>query len=225
MLILDQDNARACMGWVPGRQFRDAVCCWASAQSPSLLVIIEIDEGKHKGSTEERKAPRARSLVGDRVLAVYSGSRWRADDGVVRDTEWWLSRPSTANLLVVTSDKLVRRRCNEAKQRATPQARVRFESSEAFSMLLRDPAPDPAPPPDHMAASGVDAAPMSTSQLSPGAPVSGTDAQLSAAGVNSPMCEFLAWINEECPGPQRTASQVVHGGAPRVQRGTKRRRR
>ena len=52
---------------------------------------------------------RARSL-GPRVVVSYSGAKLSADDLIARDCEWWGARGDVSTLLVISSDKLVRRR-------------------------------------------------------------------------------------------------------------------
>ena len=227
LVIVDQDNVRAAMGWPSGKEFRERCLRWAAAQRAPMILLIEVDEGRRS----ERSGPHAR-LVGQHALVVYSGPRWRADDGIVRDVEWWLPRLDAASsVLVVSADKLVRRRCADVKQRVAARAgRVRFESGEAFGYTLpdkeggpREQAADAPPTPaEDGEPTDVQAKPLDGQ---------GTSAALPppAAAPVAELCQaFLVWINETQPRPTHTASTFVHGarlqlpGQPQ-KRGSKRR--
>lgn len=215
LVIIDQDNVRAAMGWLAGRDFRECVRRWVAAQPPGTLALVEVDEGKRS----ERSGPHVR-LDGDLSLVIYSGPRWRADDGIVRDVEWWMAKlDASANVLVVSSDKLVRRRCADVKSRLGFQGRLRYESGEAFGYLLP------------VSASSVSEAAAPTASSDEAATVTVSVAELPAveaspAGVDASLAHarqgFLRWVNETQPRPSQTASAFVHAGAQQ-RRGSKRR--
>ena len=190
LVLIDQDNVRAAMGRFPGAAFRERVRQWAAAQPEPTLVLVEVDEGKHS----DRAGVHAR-LDDERNVVLFSGPRWRADDGIVRDVEWWLPRMApTGVVLVVSSDKLVKRRCSEVRQRLAPSGRIRYESAEGFGFQF------PA---------------ISSAVTTPtNAPLEVSVAQLRD--------EFVKWINESQPRPSQTASAFVHAGVQQ-RRGTKRR--
>lgn len=204
VVIVDQDNVRASAGWPNAKDFRERVLTWArSSAAGDPTVIVEVDEKTHKkpcsssiaaGSSCDHRQ-RARP-IGERTIANFLGPKWRADDGIVRDAEWWLRRPETASVLVISSDKQVRRRCSEVKQRvnniATSAPKLRFETNEAFAMLL------PAMP--HAS---------TASTASTVAPTTRPPAVTLQTGA---LAEFAQWITEEQPGPLFTASDIVHAG-------------
>ena len=81
-------------------------------------------------------------------LVLTTSGRWRADDTIVRDVGWLFDHGQPA-LTVVTSDKLLRKRCRAA--RVASDQRVRFEASEAFAGWLpawQDAHETTAEPPD-----------------------------------------------------------------------------
>lgn len=196
VVLIDQDNVRAASGWPVAHAFRERVVVWAKSATAGgpAAVIIEVDE-KHRhqrGSSQqhaERKAQRTHA-IGEHVVANFLGSMWRADDGIVRDVEWWLRRPEVTSVLVISSDKQVRRRCSEVKQRlgndgAVVPTRLRFDTSEAFGLML----------------------PSLPAAAAPAAPAPAMVAPPSGA-----LGEFVRWIEEDKPGPTLTASDVVHAG-------------
>jgi hypothetical protein len=197
--ILEQDNIRGAMGWPVGREFRACVARWAASRPDGVRVVIEIDERRRHTSTQSSSQnPRASCFSGGRVVAVYSGSRMRADDSIVRDTEWWLARSDVARVLVVSSDKLVRRRCREARDRVGGGKLVTFESGDAFASQLCD-VPEIA----HEAA-----------------PAAALEAEVASPGEDA-TAVFAAWIDQEQPTPHLTAFELVHA-AERGRRGSKR---
>ncbi len=203
VVVIDQDNVRASMRWPAPRDFRDAVCRWANS-TPGALVLIAVDERRRAPSRPQQQQQqqqgdglrpgvheRQRCLpLSNSVLATFSGPRWCADDVIARDTEWWLRKCSGCRVLVVSSDRQVRRRCREAQQRLGAGA-LSFETGEALGMQLTGPRAcgSSAPPP------------QSASAASAPAPAR------SAAAV-----EFADWVQTEQPRPFRTASEVVHAG-------------
>ena len=122
ILLVDADNVRAAMAWPPREAFRRSVCRWSSTQPVLAAVILATDGGGDMAAT----------LLGARVVLTTSG-RWRADDTIVRDVRW-LFASGQDELTVVTSDKLLRRRCRAARDAAGQ--RVRFEASEEFASWL-----------------------------------------------------------------------------------------
>ena len=79
---------------------------------------------------------------------LTTSGRWRAGDTIVRDVGWLFDHGQPA-LTVVTSDKLLRKRCRAA--RVASDQRVRFEASEAFAGWLpawQDAHETTAEPPD-----------------------------------------------------------------------------
>ena len=203
VVLLDQDNVRAAMGWPGSRAFRNRVCRWAMDRGE--VVVVEVDERQRS----ERQRPHAHTLTHPRVCAVFTGALWRADDGIVRDVEWWLSRPQTKSALVISSDKLVRRRCAEVKQRVCAQQAksLRFDTGESFAFLLRN-------------ASGLDDfAPATAAQATTGEQKQQQD---SIDGGTACTSEFVNWIESaEQLRPRFTAAEHVHSGAIQ-RRGTKR---
>ena len=134
VVFVDADNVRASMGWPGSLVFRQAVQRWAmssSSSGPDQLVIIGVD-----GRTERQHAFEMEG--GGSVLVTFSGARWKADDTIVRDVAWWLGSCS-ASLLVVSSDKLLRKRCREQAQLVGTGGvgtRLRFETGDAFACCL-----------------------------------------------------------------------------------------
>ena len=190
VVLIDQDNVRAASGWPVAHAFRERVVVWAksAAAGGPAAVIIEVDE-KHKRKSSSERKPQRTHTIGEGVVANFLGTMWRADDGIVRDAEWWLRRSEVTAVLVISSDKQVRRRCSEVKQRLGNDAtaapsRLRFDTSEAFGLML------PTLP----------AATAATS-LAP-----------AMAAPGGTLGEFVRWIEEDKPGPTRTASDVVHAG-------------
>ena len=122
ILLVDADNVRAALAWPPREAFRRSVCRWSSTQPDLAAVILATDGGGDMGAT----------LLGARVVLTTSG-RWRADDTIVRDVRWLFANGQD-ELTVVTSDKLLRRRCRAARDAAGQ--RVRFEASEEFASRL-----------------------------------------------------------------------------------------
>ena len=200
VVLVDQDNVRAGMGWPAGQDFRQRVCAWAAALPVETIVIIEVDERKRS----ESRCPRARQVKESCVLIVYSGAQWRADDGIVRDAEWWLSQQHVANVQAITSDKLVRRRCSDVKHRLGCEVKLRFESAEAFGFGL--PAVPELP---------------STSE-GPSVPLPLISNSFTPKSSEGAVPKFLAWIESELPRPTKTAAEFIHSGE-RQRRGSKRR--
>ena len=122
ILLVDADNVRAALAWPPREAFRRSVCRWSSTQPDLAAVILASDGGGDMGAT----------LLGARVVLTTSG-RWRADDTIVRDVRWLFANGQD-ELTVVTSDKLLRRRCRAARDAAGQ--RVRFQASEEFASRL-----------------------------------------------------------------------------------------
>ena len=122
ILLVDADNVRAALAWPPREAFRRSVCRWSSTQPDLAAVILATDGGGDMAAT----------LLGARVVLTTSG-RWRADDTIVRDVRWLFANGQD-ELTVVTSDKLLRRRCRAARDAAGQ--RVRFEASEEFASRL-----------------------------------------------------------------------------------------
>ena len=191
VVLIDQDNVRAAAGWPDARLFRDRVTLWAKACSEPTVIVVEVDEKKKQSSSnkkqkgslsEHRQRTRA---IGANVVANFLGPRWQADDGIVRDLEWWLLQQQGAltGLLIVSSDRQVRRRCSEVKQRLPASAAVRYETGDAFALAL---------PPLASTTAGT-----------------ATDV---ACTLDGPLAVFTAWIEREQPGPTQTASEIVHAG-------------
>ena len=122
LLLVDADNVRAALAWPPREAFRRSVSRWSSTQPDLTAVILATDGGGDMAAT----------LLGARMVLTTSG-RWRADDTIVRDVRWLFSNGQD-ELTVVTSDKLLRKRCRAA--RGAPSQRVRFEASEDFASWL-----------------------------------------------------------------------------------------
>ena len=113
---------RAALAWPPRGAFRRSVLRWSSTQPDLTAVILATDGGGDMAAT----------LLGARLVLTTSG-RWRADDTIVRDVRWLFANGQD-ELTVVTSDKLLRKRCRAAREAASQ--RVRFEASEAFAGWL-----------------------------------------------------------------------------------------
>ena len=199
VVLLDQDNIRASAGWPPAKPFRERIGRYYALHDPTKkIVIIAVDE--HKRSSDGDAAPiRARQL-GPRVVAAFSGPKYRADDLIARDCEWWSKRPEVSDILVVSSDKLVRKRCGEVKNRHR-ELRLRFDTGEAFALML---------PPEHGGGASSGAVPEVTAVPSP-----------SANRVELAVDEFMAWIESEKPGPSKSATEVALAGEI-ARQGTKR---
>ena len=122
LLFVDADNVRAALAWPPREAFRHSVSRWSSTQPDLTAVILATDGGGDMAAT----------FLGARMVLTTSG-RWRADDTIVRDVRWLFANGQD-ELTVVTSDKLLRKRCRAARGNA--RQRVRFEASEAFASWL-----------------------------------------------------------------------------------------
>ena len=149
VIVLDQDNARASAGWPHQKEFRERVArCFAlDPGHVNTLVVIAVDE-RRRGKTGNDDPPppvRART-IGNRVVVAFSGPRMRADDLIARDIEWFGKRADVESILVVSSDKLVRRRCGEIRTRVR-ELQMRFETGEAFAMALKTAPPFSGPGP------------------------------------------------------------------------------
>ena len=219
IILIDQDNVRASMGWPPARAFRDRLAHNHSLDPmhASTAMIIEVDERRHSsgnGRDNQSANLRARQIA-PHVVISFSGPRLRADDLIARDVEYWGRQPSVTEVLVVSSDKLVRRRCGEAKARARNDLRLRFETGEAFALLMPPEAAAtsggggtvaPRAPPTEAApaASDAEAAPANISA------VAATTASVSA--LASAAAEFAAWVEREQPGPSKSAQDVSMAG-------------
>ena len=228
IVIIDQDNARASAGWPVARAFRDRVNR-AYALDPRhsrTVVIIAVDErrngGKRGAADGERQHVRCHS-ISPRIVAAFSGQRYRADDLIARDAEWWSSRAEVASVLAVSSDKLVRRRCNEIKSRSNGCGRVRFETGEHFAVLL--PAEGAAPIAPTAPTASI-AAEASTSAATTDAPAdamaTAATASAIAGSIDAIVKEYIGWVQTEQPGPAKTASDVAHAGEKARQVGKKR---
>ena len=135
VVLIDADNVRASMGWPTSALFRNTVFRWAQHQrqvTPHVLVVIAVD-----GRTEKQHACVAKEVEG--VLLTFSGARCKADDTIARDCSWWMAE-SEARVLVISSDKQLRKRCREAVSFAEMSrraaGRLRLENSEAFASVL-----------------------------------------------------------------------------------------
>ena len=122
LLLVDADNVRAALAWPPREAFRRSVSRWSSTQPDLTAVILATDGGGDMAAT----------LLGARMVLTTSG-RWRADDTIVRDVRWLFANGQD-ELTVVTSDKLLRKRCRATRGAASQ--RVRFEASEDFASWL-----------------------------------------------------------------------------------------
>ena len=73
------------------------------------------------------------------MLTLPGGLRCKKeDDSVTRDLEW-LGQRRAARVTVVTSDRLLRRRCRDVAH-TLGAARLRFEGSDAFAYSLPEAA-------------------------------------------------------------------------------------
>ena len=180
-VLIDACNVRASMGWPARDLFDAAIARWSAARPPTAVAVVVADGGGDHGA----------HALGATAMAVTSGPRWSADDVIMRDVRWCAApehstplheldaphtRYSSADrrwaehggdgvcLLVVTSDKLLRRRCRHAHGAVPSRSRLRFESAEAFGagLHLRDTAEVP-PRRRSDAASPADAAPLPSS--------------------------------------------------------------
>ena len=133
VVIVDADNVRAALSWPSRTEFQRSVAQWGSTETVPTAVILAVDGGSDCHAT----------FLSPSVVVTTSG-RWRADDTIVRDVGW-LCANGQRDILVVSSDKLLRKRCRAARLQPSNQ-RLRFEASEAFAGLL--PAMRTAPPPD-----------------------------------------------------------------------------
>lgn len=177
-VLIDACNVRASMGWPARALFDAAIARWSAARPPTAVAVVVADGGGDHGA----------HVLGATATAVTSGPRWSADDVIMRDVRWCAAlqhstplrepdapptRYSGADrrwaehggdgvcILVVTSDKLLRRRCRHAHGAVSTQSRLRFESAEAFGagLHLRDTAEVP-PRRRADAASPANAAPL-----------------------------------------------------------------
>ena len=119
-ILIDADNVRAALGWPPREALRRRVVQWSRAQAEPTAMILASDGGGLSAM-----------LISPSVVQTTSG-RWRADDTIVRDVRWLVAE-GQRELTIVTSDKLLRKRCRAA---AGQRLRLRFEASEAFAGWL-----------------------------------------------------------------------------------------
>ncbi|KAL1526509.1 hypothetical protein AB1Y20_015219 [Prymnesium parvum] len=226
IVLCDADNVRAGMGWPTCTAFRHAAYNWARrerASSPQTLLLIAAD-----GRTEAQHACAAAEAEG--VVLTFSGTRWKADDAIVRDCGWWLTH-SEAGLLVVSSDKQLRRRCREMESlaRGSGGGRLRFESSEAFAFALRASSSTSRLEEGATHLLRTASAQASTTDGHSPSPWSLTFAapypQTTTYVDTSPQCteslgsdtlallvnRFVSWIVSEQPRPARSAWEHVHG--------------
>ena len=133
VVIVDADNVRAALSWPSRTGFQRSVAQWGSTETVSTAVILAVDGGSDCNA----------AFLSPGVVVTTSG-RWRADDTIVRDVGWLFAN-GQRDILVVSSDKLLRKRCRAARSQPGSQ-RLRFEASEAFAGLL--PAMRTAPPPE-----------------------------------------------------------------------------
>ena len=101
----------------------------AVATADGRVALVDVTETLAVSTVSEAKGHLFTDVVWDGAdaLIVAEGdsgrvSRWRADDGIVRDAEWWMRRPEVASVLVVSSDKVVRRRCGPRRWPASPRS-------------------------------------------------------------------------------------------------------
>lgn len=101
MVIVDVNNVRGKFGF--GRAdtiaFCGAVNCWARANGLEGQVQLAVDHG-----------PRQAVVSAAGSLFCFSGPRLEADDTIVFDIQWFL-RKSLSPVVVVTSDRDLKRRC------------------------------------------------------------------------------------------------------------------
>jgi hypothetical protein len=244
--VIDQDNVRASMGWPSGYDFRAAVIAWAASQGAAAtadLTIISVDERHKRLPGHEQQ--HCSQLAGDAVLACFSGPRWRADDLIARDVEWWMRRLPGSPVWVVSSDKQVRRRCRDAQRRvgAAADGLVSFEGGEPFGMLLprtasrpRELQPPPEPPGPPEPESAAEPAVASLPESAPmelDAPIDAPEPAMGPgprAGEPAPTASvhplarqietFISWISLQ-PRPTTTAFEAAHAGEIQ-RRGSKR---
>ena len=133
VVIVDADNVRATLSWPSRTVFQRRVAHWGSTEPVPTAVILAVDGGSGNSA----------KLLSPNVVMTTSG-RWRADDTIVRDVGWLFAN-GQSDILVVSSDKLLRKRCRAARMQPGGQ-RLRFEASEAFAGLL--PAIGTAPAPE-----------------------------------------------------------------------------
>ena len=219
IILIDQDNVRASAGWPNSRAFRDRLARTHSLdpRQAHTAMIIEVDERRHTSSKSADAPQRMRARqIGPQIVISFSGPRLRADDLIARDVEYFAGQPDVVDVLVVSSDKLVRRRCNEARGRASSQLRLRFETGEAFALLM---------PPESASrggststcTSGGGAAPNMAS-TPPSEVAAMVDEAVSdvttpvASGLRVAVAEYAAWVEREQPQPQKSAQDVSMAG-------------
>ena len=99
VLLVDVNNVRGQMNFMPLPDFCSAVLRWAQAQSDKRFVILAVDHG----------SPTAFRLSPD-FAVVFSGCESDADTVLVKTVDFVLSQPSHPAVTVVTHDKLLLRR-------------------------------------------------------------------------------------------------------------------
>ena len=203
IVLIDQDNVRASLGWPSAKPFRERLLRTYAldAQHRDTVLVIHVDERRHKHPPPSGGV-RA-YVLGSRAATSFAGAHFRADDLIARDCEWWGARPDVASVLIVSSDKLVRRRCNEVKSRIAG-LRLRFETGEAFALLL----------PADRGGTAAEHPPHQASAESAGA-ARGT------AACTTAVEQYVAWVEREKPGPLKLASDVALAGE-KSRQGTKR---
>jgi hypothetical protein len=88
-------------------------------------VIVFIDHG-----------PAQKSFSRDGILLVFSGTRWTADDMIVRDAAWFAGQ-GVRHISVVTSDRLLRQRCKASVRLASADCKLAYlQNSQVSEALL-----------------------------------------------------------------------------------------
>lgn len=108
--LVDASNVRAALNFRPSAaQLSSAIATCAhggGTSGPSIIIVAR--DGGHNGLQAARKL-----CPCGRIVEVFSGRRWAADDAIVRDVGWWAAR-GASGVRVVTSDKLLQQRVRHA---------------------------------------------------------------------------------------------------------------
>jgi 1-acyl-sn-glycerol-3-phosphate acyltransferase len=155
-VLIDANNVRGASGFPELSAFTSAAARWAEeASGCAALRLIAVDHGM---------GAEAFALSGS-IAVVFAGERTDADTVIVHTVDWLLSETdgtrdaSSAAVVVVTSDHLLRQRCTHelptvagdafgAKRPRAQLARLSFEGSAAFANNLAwgvQDAPLPSP--------------------------------------------------------------------------------
>ena len=126
IVMIDANNVRGASAF---RLSLDGMCAslcqYAASHGLRHRVIVFIDHG-----------PAQKCFSRGGILLVFSGTRWTADDMIVRDAAWFAGQ-GVRHISVVTSDRLLRQRCKASARLASADCRLAYlQNSQVSEALL-----------------------------------------------------------------------------------------